>query len=237
MQKSSTKPKSGSKEETLRRRRLGDLQRLYRHRYGRTLLPDDDAGREDLRELLLIASLAYNPERTMRNTIGNWAPWMDKEEATQMIDDVNRTPIYERKTKARELGDRLRLTDYERKTLAIVTIRPFDVTDDELLKRRKAKDAERKWRKRREAQKKPRDAWLATHQISRQQPWKKRGISRATWYRRRAKPVRQVRETGVSAIKFNTVKDGLVSVESQRRGSWRKGVAVRKEERKKAARG
>ena len=41
----------------------------------------------------------------------------------------------------------------------------------------------------------------------------------------------------MSAIKFNTVKDGLVSVESHRRGSSRKGVAVRKEERKKAARG
>jgi hypothetical protein len=35
-----------------------------RKRYGHSL-PDDDAGREDLRELLLLASLAYNPERTL----------------------------------------------------------------------------------------------------------------------------------------------------------------------------
>src|SRR5262245_11939802 len=217
MQKSNTKSESGSKGETLRRRRLGDLQRLLRHRHhGRTLLTDDNAGREYLRELLLVACMAFNPGRMMRNTIGNWAPWMDKTEAAQMIDDVNQTPTYLRKPSARVLGDRLRLTDYERQTLGIVTMRPFDVTDEQLIERRKAKDNARKWRKRRKAKKKPRDAWLATHQISRQQPWRRRGMSRASWYRRRAKLVRQISETGVSAVKFNTGEDRLVSLESQR---------------------
>ena len=59
-----------SKEETMRRLRLGDLQRFFRKRWGHSL-PDDDAGREDLRELLLLASLAYNPDRTMRNMMQN----------------------------------------------------------------------------------------------------------------------------------------------------------------------
>jgi hypothetical protein len=49
-------------DEAIRRRRLGDLQRLFRDRYG-CVLPDADDGREDLWELLLVASLAYNPER------------------------------------------------------------------------------------------------------------------------------------------------------------------------------
>ena len=42
--------------ENVRRRRLGDLRRLFRYRYG-PVLPDDDAGRADLHELLLPISL------------------------------------------------------------------------------------------------------------------------------------------------------------------------------------
>jgi hypothetical protein len=90
-------------DEAIRRRRLGDLQGLFRDRYGNRL-PDDDAGREDLWELLLVASLAYNPERMMRNQIAIWAPWMGRAEAAQLRDDVNRTPIYLRKPSARILG-------------------------------------------------------------------------------------------------------------------------------------
>jgi len=216
--KSSSKPKSASKAEMLRRQRLGDLQRLYRQRYRRNslILTDDDAGREDLRELLLVASMAYNPERMMRITIANWAPWMDKAETAQMIDDVNRAPTYLRKPNARTLGDRLRLTDHERTTLAIQTIRPFDLTDKQLIERRKARDAERKWRKRRAAKMKPRDAWLANCK-SRTRPWQRKDQSRAQWYRDEAKKrtkMRQVHETGVSAVKFNTGKDRPVSLES-----------------------
>jgi hypothetical protein len=221
-----------SKAETLRRRRLGDLQRLLRRRYVYRL-PDDDAGREDLRELLLLASLAYNPERTMRKTIEVWAPWMDKTEAEQLIDDVNRTPIFLRKPSARVLGERLRLTDRERQELAIVTIRPCDLTDEQLLERRKAKDADRKWRKRRAAKMKPPEAWLANCK-SRTKPWIKRRMSRATWYREQAK-LRQIHETGVSAIKLTNGEDRLVSlesVESQQEGLSRKEVAARKEARK-----
>ena len=40
----------------IRRLRLGDVQKVLRQRYGHTL-PDDDAGREDLRELLMPISL------------------------------------------------------------------------------------------------------------------------------------------------------------------------------------
>jgi hypothetical protein len=97
-----------SKEETIRRLRLGDLQRFLRKRYGHSL-PDDDAGREDLRELLLLASLAYNPERTMRSMIKTWVKWMAQTEAEQLMDDITRTPIYLRKPSARLLGDRLGL--------------------------------------------------------------------------------------------------------------------------------
>jgi hypothetical protein len=214
------------KSETLRRRRLGDVQRLLRSRY-RYSLPDDDAGREDLRELLLLASLAYNPERSMGNTIQHWAPWMDKTEAEQLMDDVNRTPDYLRKPSARVLGERLRLTSKERTELGIVTIRPFDMTDEQLLEQRKAKDAERKWRKRRATKMKPREAYLANCK-SRTKPWEKRGETRRTWYRNEAKRMAQVVGTGVSAVKITNGEDRLVplrSVESQQEGLSRKQVA------------
>src|SRR5262249_56688156 len=102
-----------TRDEGIRRCRLGDLRKLFRHRYGMTM-PDDDAGREDLRELLLVASMAYNPERMMLSTIAQWAPWMDKADAEQLMDDVNRTPNYLRKPNGRIVGDRLRLTNHER---------------------------------------------------------------------------------------------------------------------------
>ena len=132
---------------------------------------------------------------------------MTQAEADQLVDDVNRTPIYLRKPSARLLGDRLGLTDRERQELAIVTIRPVDVTDEDLRQRRKAKDAERKWRKRRAARMKPREAWLANCK-SRLKPWIKRGMSRASWYREQAK-LRQVHETSVSAVKLNKGRTDL----------------------------
>lgn len=193
-------------KEGLRRSRLGDLRRLFRDRYGLTLPPADD-GREDLHEILLVASLAYNPERAMLAEIAQWAPWLNKAGAAQMMDAVNRTPAFLRFRSARDLGNRMRLTDYDRHKLAITTIRPFDVTDEQLVERRKAKDARRKWRERKAKGQKPREAWLA-NRWSRLKPWEKRKppMSRASWYRegyhKRAEAVRQVRETGVSATKF-----------------------------------
>ena len=234
-----------TREETRRRGRLGDLRKLFRHRYG-IVMPDADDAREDLRELLLVASMAYNPERAMLAEIAQWAPWLMNgkeltQEAVQLIDDVNRTPPYLRKPKARLLGNRLRLTDYERTTLGIRTIRPFDMTDEQLVERRKAKDRERKWHKSRGAGKKPRDAWLA-NRLTRLKPWEKLKppISRRTWERRRAKAkaMSQVRVARVSAIKFNTGAEGLASLESQRRAKSRRSVAVRKgASERKAARG
>jgi hypothetical protein len=46
-----------TKVETIRRLLIGDLRRIYRYRYG-AILPDDDAGRDDLELLLLPISLS-----------------------------------------------------------------------------------------------------------------------------------------------------------------------------------
>jgi hypothetical protein len=209
--------KKPANDETFRRCRLGELRRLFRDRYG-PILPDDDAGRGDLRELLLLASMAFNPERQMNNVLWQAAPWMTKADAEALIDDVNQTPTYLRKPSARTLGDRLRLTSQERHRLAIRTIKPFDRTDAQLMADRKTKDAARKWRKRRAAEKNDREAWLANCH-SRTEPWLKckPPMSRRAWYRKRAKErtkVAQVLGTGVSAVKLTNVAEQLVPTES-----------------------
>jgi hypothetical protein len=95
--------------ETLRRLRLGDIRRLLRSRYGHTL-PDDDAGREDLIELLLQVSLRNSDAaKIMRNTIQVWAPWMDEAEAASFIQLVELMPVSQRWRTSAELGKRFRV--------------------------------------------------------------------------------------------------------------------------------
>jgi hypothetical protein len=61
----------------IRRLRLGNLRKLLRDRNG-PILPDDDAGREYLVELLLPISVGPHPAIQMPNAIEVWAPWMQQ---------------------------------------------------------------------------------------------------------------------------------------------------------------
>ena len=58
-----------TKAERFRRVRLNDHSRYLRNRYGHEL-PNDDAGRDDLYELLLTISLGDGADRKMRMRIG-----------------------------------------------------------------------------------------------------------------------------------------------------------------------
>jgi hypothetical protein len=192
-----------TKSEIIRRLRLGDLQKLLRSRYGHTL-PDDDAGREDLLELLLPISLGPEDRRKMANAIEVWAPWMGGNEAGQLIDRINRMPLYERKVGARRLGERMRISNQERERLKLKTIKPFDMTDKQLAEQRKANDRARKKRRRLAEGSKSRERSLA-----RQKPWEAEGIHRATWFRRRKRggatnssAKQEARATNSSAIKL-----------------------------------
>ena len=70
------------KWEKLRRVRYGDLLRLFRHRWGRTLPEGDDGAREDFFELMQLISLApAGSEEKMANAIEIWTPWMPEWEA------------------------------------------------------------------------------------------------------------------------------------------------------------
>src|SRR5262249_24458783 len=103
----------------------------------------------------------------------------------QLIDDVNRTPNYLRKLKARSLGEKLGLLNHERIRLGLRTSAPIDMTDEQLEEQRR----DRKWRgeqrRRRGKGVKPRDVWLAVNSLAQSKPWDVAGISRATWFRRR----------------------------------------------------
>ena len=196
-----------AREERIRRVRLGDLQRHLRSRYG-SVLPDDNSGRDDLFELLLPISLGQGHTRKMKNAIEIWAPWMSDGEAQELLDRINRTPDYLRKPNARILGERLRLLNHERDRAGIRTIKPADMTDEQLKEQRKTKERARKWRKRRRAGRKPREAYLANSR-EKLRPWEKQNQSRATWYRNRAKLRETDRETGVSAIKLSIERNNL----------------------------
>lgn len=220
------------KPERLRKLRLGDLQKFMRFRYRRHRykLPDDDAGREDLRELLLPISIGPDERNRMMKAIEVYAEWMSQDEAHQLIDEIDRTPIYLRKPTARELGDRLRVSNREREFLKLKTIKPFDMTDDELLEQRKAKQRARMQRLRRASGSKPHEASLA-----KLKPWKRQGISRRTWFRRRANgndtSVRQKQNgRGTTSCAMNLTNNlaHISATESVERLKERKEVAFRK---------
>jgi hypothetical protein len=177
-----------SKAETIRRLLIGDLRRIFRHRYGATL-PDDDAGRDDLMLLLLPISLCRNETvEKMQRQIEVIAPWMPDTQAEQLIDQIMLLPPWHRRPSGKEIGERIQLTNAEREMLKTWRIAPVDLTPAELSEQRKAKDRARRRLKRAEAGAVSRQAYLANAK-SKLQPWKASGVNRSTWYRR----LRQVR--------------------------------------------
>jgi hypothetical protein len=171
------------KNESLRRRRLGDLKRVLRHRYGHEL-PDDDAGRADLELLLDVVSFAPNARNRMKCIIETWAPWMYTAESYELVESILRKPEYLRKIKAADLGAKLNLTWEERQSLVIRTIAPADLTPDEFEERRKERRRE-KARARQARQRHKAGAKSRISSLARLKPWERLGISRRTWYRRR----------------------------------------------------
>jgi hypothetical protein len=148
----------------------------------------------------------------MENAVQVWAPWMDAVEAEQLMHEINRLPPYLRKPKARDVGQRLRLTYEQRKAWGIRTIAPCDMTEEELAERRKARKQYLRWLRRRNAgSTQTRAEYLASFAKSqnKQQPWEQEGISRSQWFARRAKT-----GPGVAPIKLN--KQGPYPVQSQK---------------------
>lgn len=159
--------------------RLRDLAKLFRARYG-VVLPDDDAGRDDIDVAVNhLASLAH-PKGRIGKWLGLWAPWLTLAARDQLI---AKAVIHQQHWSADQLAWRLRLTMEDRMALGITTIGAIDMPKRERTKRRRAKAAQRTARNR-----KPRmtRAEYEATALTTTQPWVAEGISRRTWYRRRA---------------------------------------------------
>jgi hypothetical protein len=114
--------------------------------------------------LLTVISLGENAGLKMGRAIDVWAPWLPRDEASALLDHVNRMPSQDRKPSALSLGQRLRVTNAERERLKLWTIFPCDMSEEQMAEQKKAKDRARK--------RSVRDKLG--------QPWIAQGISRAT---------------------------------------------------------
>ena len=202
--------------QLLCRIRLRELEALYGARYGGTL-PYDDAGIDDLK----IA--AHHIGHMGGDAIGHivawadmWMPDLPRERAKAIARDIVDDPV---KFKAATLAWRLRLTEQERTTLGIKTIRPFGVSDADMKERRKAKRRERE-RERRRRRSKPKKAPLRETR-----PWQDLGISRSTWYRRNPGRRGETKPCGQQVpLSTNMQASQFVSLAQQRKKAIRAGT-------------
>ncbi|MGC1178452.1 MAG: hypothetical protein WA884_05380 [Methyloceanibacter sp.] len=204
--------KKRSAFETLRRVRVGDLQRLFRARYGLEF-PDNDAGPIDLKHLLCPISLGPNAEHRMKMAIELWAPWIEESgapETSSLIAEIMALPRKERMPTAKVLSHRLQVTNVERERIGLRTILPVDMTKEQLAEQRRAKDRARKQRRRLKRGGRTREAYLATFR-QRPKPWEIEGMSKRTWYRRKAKAGADKAANGTGSVRTpETVGTGSV---------------------------
>jgi len=159
----------------LPRLRIAELQRIFVMHYREKRLPDDDAGHADLR--LMADHLAQIDPRLIRPWVATWMPTLPAAELDTLIADVGTGRRWKADALARELG----LDDATRTRLKIKTIGAVDCGKSKRMNRR---------RRRRIAADRARRARAGAHSHAQSaaatQPWIDEGISRRTWYRRRA---------------------------------------------------
>lgn len=161
--------------------RLHEFARLFASRYHGTQLPNDDAGRDDIEPVMHHMAALTQPARRAQYWLELWAPWLTLAEQREIISGGIATA---RSWKADQLAWRYRVTKEERDMLGLTTIGAIDYGKAARTKRRKDRDRQRKSASRRAAGMKPRTEYEAAS-LSKAQPWKAQGISRASWYRRK----------------------------------------------------
>lgn len=159
---------------------MHDLVRFFEVTYG-DAMPDDDAGREDFFILAHhVARLNGDPARIVRRYAAQWVTWMSDDELAATVRRVSAKPI---KWTAETLGQRLELLNDVRTKLGITTIRPIDVSPEQLERQRRERASVKRRTKSR--------AEYEDGSLTKAAPWKAEGMSRAKWYRRQ-----KGRETG-----------------------------------------
>jgi len=196
---------SKSAAERFRRRRLGDIRMYIRVRYGRKL-PADDAGRTDLRELLLHCL----DSASMKLEALEFAPWLSVVDLDQLIGELERMPFYERMPKGTDLGERFRLTNTERERFKLWSIAPVDMTKEQLVEQRRAKAKAREQRRRLKLGAITREVYLA--QAKKPKPWETANMSERSFYRRKAKAEAMKAANGTGSVRTSETTVGSGSV-------------------------
>jgi hypothetical protein len=160
--------------EYIRARRIVELHRLYRARYG-YVLPDNAAGR---RAVTVIAHHIKDTE-AIRKWTDLWAPWMSAAETDATVREVVAFPA---KWKGQPLAMLLGVFDAERQRLGLRTVGAADVDAAERKRRRRAQQCQSQQRLRRARGAVPRQQY-EENSASRLKPWEAFGVSRRTWER------------------------------------------------------
>lgn len=147
------------------------MEELFAARYGERRLPDDDAGRDDLR--IMMDVLMQRGEDHCRGWAAYWMPDLPDHELDDILDSAGKrwTPA--------AIGKALNLTNAERTRLGIRIILPVDRTKTQLKQDTKKRNAERERARRLEAGARPRK-----QSLSQTKPWVELGMSRRTYERK-----------------------------------------------------
>src|ERR1700730_10573428 len=124
------------------RLRKRELERIFILRWRGRKLPDDEAGRGDLR--LMADHLAQLGKKYIEAWASLWAPWLSEEETDALIEEVGAGKYWT----AAALAEELNLDDATRARLDVRTIRPVDCDEALRLERQKAKKVARRKAKR-----------------------------------------------------------------------------------------
>jgi hypothetical protein len=170
------------------RLRIAELQRIFVMHYREKRLPDDDAGRADLR--LMADHLAQIDPRLIRPWATTWLPTLTSTELDALVEQVGTGKRWKADALARELG----LDDAIRTRLKIKTIGAIDCGKAMRKSRRRRKRIAADRARRAKAGARP-HAQSAENLM----PWIEAGISRATYYRRRA-----IQKPGLETVETNS---------------------------------
>lgn len=158
--------------------RVRELERVFQHWFG-TFLPDDAEGRHMLAAFAeCLCFTGGSVLEKLEGFIRARAPWaLPEAEAMAEAAEVTATWLG-----ADAMANRIRLSFADRQLLDVHTIGAVDVT-----KRQRGAMQKEKRRDRERVRRKAKGAKPHAESINRAEPWKAEGISRRTWFRRRAK--------------------------------------------------
>jgi hypothetical protein len=171
-------------KEILRRVILGELNRVFRDRWGPEFPQGDDWALENLETLLRYHALHPTHGREhVKHCIETRAPWLTQEQSELYISDASLDARY-LWLGADELRERVWLRNTDRERLKAWHIPPCDLSQAQVVRQRKNKKRTRDRLRRAKAGARSRSIYLRDS-LSASKPWELEGISRRTWYRRR----------------------------------------------------